>query len=69
MADRNAALSVARKQALGVTIESAELANQPIDILIEDGEIYVVHGFIKKTRKVPDEDIALAARRMKETKE
>jgi phage-related protein len=34
---------------------------------IEDGEIYIVHGFIKKTQKTPDEDIALAARRLKET--
>jgi phage-related protein len=36
---------------------------------IEDGEIYVVHGFIKKTQKTPTEDIALALKRVKETKE
>lgn len=36
---------------------------------VEDGEIYVVHGFIKKTRKTPPEDITLAAKRLKETKE
>ena len=36
---------------------------------IEDGEIYVVHGFIKKTRKTPATDIALALKRLKETKE
>lgn len=36
---------------------------------IEDGEIYVVHGFIKKTQKTPPDDIALAARRLKETRE
>jgi phage-related protein len=36
---------------------------------LEDREIYIVHGFIKKTKKTPGEDIALAARRMKETKE
>ena len=36
---------------------------------IEDGEIYVVHGFIKKTQKTPPEDIALAMKRLKETKE
>ena len=36
---------------------------------VEDGEIYVVHGFIKKTQKTPPEDIAFATRRLKETKE
>lgn len=29
-------------------------------------KIGVVHGFIKKTRKTPDEDMALARRRMKD---
>lgn len=36
---------------------------------IEDDEIYVVHGFIKKTQKTPDHEIDLARRRMKETQE
>jgi phage-related protein len=36
---------------------------------IEDQEIYVVHGFIKKTQKTPPADLALAVRRLKETKE
>jgi phage-related protein len=36
---------------------------------VEDREIYVVHGFIKKTQKTPAEDIALAIKRLKETKE
>ena len=36
---------------------------------VEDDEIYVVHGFIKKTQKTLDDDIALARRRLKETKE
>lgn len=36
---------------------------------IEDGEIYITHGFIKKTKKTPPDDIALATRRLKETKE
>jgi len=35
---------------------------------IEDDEIYVVHGFIKKTQKTPPEEIELARRRFKETK-
>jgi len=36
---------------------------------IEDREIYVVHGFVKKTQKTPAADLALAVRRQKETKE
>ena len=30
------------------------------------GELYVLHGFIKKTQKTPDQDLALARKRMKE---
>ena len=33
---------------------------------VGDGRIGVVHGFIKKTRKTPTEDLQLARRRMKE---
>jgi phage-related protein len=36
---------------------------------IEDEEIFVVHGFIKKTQKTPPADLALARQRLKETKE
>lgn len=35
---------------------------------IEDGEVYVMHGFIKKTQKTPPGDLALALQRFKETK-
>ena len=35
---------------------------------VEDGRIGVVHGFIKKTQKTPDEDLALSRGRMKEMK-
>ncbi len=35
---------------------------------VEDGEIYVVHGFIKKTQKIHNHDIDLARNRMKDTK-
>lgn len=33
---------------------------------MQQGSIYVLHGFIKKTRKTPPQDMALARRRMKE---
>jgi phage-related protein len=35
---------------------------------VEDAEIYIVYGFIKKTRKTPADELALAIRRLKETK-
>lgn len=31
-----------------------------------DGELYVLHGFIKKTQKTPTTDLELSYRRMKE---
>ncbi|HEX3952456.1 MAG TPA: type II toxin-antitoxin system RelE/ParE family toxin [Stellaceae bacterium] len=33
---------------------------------VYEGQIAVVHGFIKKTQRTPPDDIALARRRMKE---
>jgi phage-related protein len=36
---------------------------------IEDDEIFVVHGFVKKTQKTPPTDLALAMQRLKETRE
>ena len=33
---------------------------------VEQGHILALHGFIKKTRKTPDEDLALARKRRKE---
>jgi phage-related protein len=33
---------------------------------VEQGHIVAFHGFIKKTRKTPDEDLALARKRKKE---
>jgi phage-related protein len=33
---------------------------------LHEGRILVLHGFIKKTRKTPDEDLALALKRRRE---
>ena len=33
---------------------------------VQQGRILVLHGFIKKTRKTPDDDLALARRRSRE---
>jgi phage-related protein len=32
----------------------------------QQGKLLVLHGFIKKTRKTPDEDLALARKRNRE---
>jgi phage-related protein len=36
---------------------------------VDDDRIGVVHGFIKKTRKTPKDDVELALKRMKEMKQ
>jgi phage-related protein len=33
---------------------------------IQQGKILVLHGFIKKTQKTPDDDLALARKRKRE---
>lgn len=33
---------------------------------VQEGKILVLHGFIEKTRKTPDEDLALARKRKRE---
>ncbi len=35
-------------------------------ICFHDGVLFALHGFIKKTQKTPDEDLAVARKRMKE---
>ena len=34
--------------------------------LVDSGELYLLHGFIKKSRKTPKQDLDLAKRRKKE---
>jgi phage-related protein len=35
---------------------------------VADGHLVLLHGFIKKTQKTPDSDLALARQRMKEVR-
>lgn len=35
---------------------------------LHDGELYLLHGFIKKTQKTPDSDLDLAESRLKQVK-
>lgn len=36
---------------------------------IHEGAMVLLHGFVKKTRKTPDADLAIALKRMKEVEE
>lgn len=38
-------------------------------ICFHDGSLVAVHGFVKKTRKTPDEDLKLARDRMKDVQD
>jgi len=46
------------------TVPSRRIAR--LILCFHEGTLVVLHGFIKKTRKTPAEDLALATRRMKE---
>jgi len=46
------------------TLPSSRIAR--LILCFHEGTLVVVHGFIKKTQKMPAEDLALAKRRMKE---
>lgn len=48
------------------SVEAAEQPGCAIILCFHQGTLVVLHGFIKKTRKAPAEDIGLAKRRMKE---
>ena len=37
-------------------------------ICLDEGVLVALHGFIKKMQKTPDDDLALARKRMKELK-
>jgi phage-related protein len=62
-------LPLARPLAKGLSEVRTDLAGNRIArvlFFVEHGRIGVVHGFIKKTRKTPKDDIDLALKRMKE---
>jgi phage-related protein len=37
-----------------------------IPLSVQQGRLIVLHGFIKKSQKIPDEDLALARKRKRE---
>jgi phage-related protein len=46
------------------TLPSSRIAR--LIFCVTDGELFVLHGFIKKTQKTPPADLALAQKRKKE---
>lgn len=48
------------------TLPSQRIAR--VLICLYDGQLVALHGFIKKTRKTPDDELALARKRLKELK-
>ncbi len=57
-----------RRGTLGGEITIAESTNSAADFVLSHENIVVLHGFIKKTRTTPPDDLALAKRRMREVK-
>ena len=49
---------------MGSTLPSNRIAR--VLFSMHQGRILALHGFIKKTQKTPDEDVALARRRKRE---
>jgi phage-related protein len=51
---------------LGSALVASEPTDSPAHPVFHDQMLIVLHGFIKKTKKTPADDLALAKRRMKE---
>jgi phage-related protein len=64
-------MPVCRMLSAGLWEVRTNLANHRtarVLFFVSDGRIGILHGFIKKTRTTPSEDIALARKRMSEMK-
>jgi phage-related protein len=64
-------MPLCRAMGSGLWEVRTELASSRIArVLIcqDEGVLVALHGYIKKTRKTPDDDLALARKRMKELK-
>jgi hypothetical protein len=66
MARRDAALPAARKRFMGSSDGPADETDGARPALPYEKHLVALHGFIKKTRTTPDEDLALARKRQKE---
>ena len=69
MAGGNAALPLCRAMGYGLWELRSDLPSSRLARVlfgVRQGKILVLHGFIKKTRKTPNEDLALAHKRKRE---
>ena len=66
MAGRNAAVSCHGKRPLGNSDGPADEAHGALLLCVYREHLVALHGFVKKTRTTPDEDLALAWKRKKE---
>jgi phage-related protein len=64
MADRHAAVSRNGLWEVRSDLPGNRIAR--VLFVVRQDEILVVHGFLKKTRKTPDDDLALAHKRKRE---
>ena len=72
MTRRDAVVPAAWKRFVGGPHGPADEANgacAALLICLYRGHLVALHGFIKKTRATPDEDLALARKRQKELKQ
>ena len=65
MADRHAALPSARQSSWEVrsNLDRGRIAR--VIFCVHDGQMVLLHGFMKKTQKTPKGDLDLATKRMK----
>jgi phage-related protein len=50
---------------VGSPLRAAEPAHRAAAVVVHEGRIGVVHGFVKKTQKTPTDDLDLTRRPMK----
>jgi phage-related protein len=66
MAGRNAAVPRNGKRPLGIRTDLPTKRTAPVLLCLYREHLVALHGFIKKTRATPDEDLALARTLKKE---
>ena len=63
--NRKTAGGSSRKWSLGIALAVAK-PDSAVYFMIAEGQIVVLHGFIKKTQKTPVQELQLAQRRKRE---
>jgi hypothetical protein len=66
VADRDAAVPSVRRRAVGDSNTLPTRKTARVLVSVYRGHLVALHGFIKKTRATPDDDLVLARKRQKE---